>query len=79
MLIENSGTGDLNWKIDLPAVKWLEVSRTRGRSTDQNPVSVEITVDRTKVDDPGTYEKVLTVSGEGMVIEFDEREFDEEV
>ena len=69
LLIENSGTGDLNWKIDLPAVKWLEVSRTRGRSTDQNPVSVEITVDRTKVDDPGTYEKVLTVSGEGMVIE----------
>ena len=69
LLIENSGTGDLNWKIDLPAVKWLEVSRTKGRSTDQNPVSVEITADRTKVDDPGTYERVLTVSGEGMVIE----------
>ncbi|MCS5575044.1 MAG: hypothetical protein NZ789_19130, partial [Pseudomonadales bacterium] len=68
LLIENSGTGDLNWKIDLPSVKWLQVSRTQGRSTDQNPVSVEITADRTKVDDPGTYERVLTVSGEGMVI-----------
>ena len=63
LLIQNTGTGVLNWTIDAPSEPWLSVAPLEGETRDQ-PSAVTVTVDPSRVTETGTYTTTLDVSSE---------------
>ena len=72
LIIKNSGTGTLTWKVSAPSEPWIKLEKFSGTSTKDSPATLEIEVDREGLEaEPHQLKLAVTSNGgikEVMVI-----------
>jgi hypothetical protein len=67
-LINNTGEGILRWNIAVDFPKWLSLQPFNGTTTNGNPSTVFVTINRQAVGTPGNYNWNVTVTSNGGTI-----------
>ena len=46
LIVKNEGTGVLNWSVEVPDEKWVELGKLKGTATKETPDTLEVSVKR---------------------------------
>ena len=64
LVIQNTGTGVLDWTITIPSETWLQVTPLKGK-TSEHASTVTVTVDPSDIDDNGIYAADMVIASNG--------------
>ena len=64
LVVQNTGTGVLDWTITIPSETWLQVTPLKGKTSEQAS-TVTVTVDLSHIDDNGIYSADMVIASNG--------------